>query len=153
MKIIKMNNDDKFDIDLSSIEAKIDDTDLFTPAEKPTVDAVNKFISTKHEFKNQPSTLNTNNFFVEYKMLVKGKEHYSGIHTSQALLQTYSVGEMLFSFPTEFIKFIYLNKARLNIMDAKKNDTDYIATGMLIPIELIIDLYGKYRTNKALKKR
>jgi len=152
MRIIEMNNDDKFDIDLSSIDAKINDTNLFTPAEKPTVDAVNKFISTKHEFKNQPSTLTTNNFFVEYKMLVKGKEHYSGIHTTQAELQTYSVGPMLFSFPTEFLYWVYLNKNRLNIPEGKKNDTDYIATGMLISIDSITGLYGKYRTQLALDK-
>lgn len=152
MKILEMNDNDKFDIDLSQIEAKINDTNLFTPAEKPTVDAVNYFISTKHEFKNQPSTLTTGNFYVEYKMLVKGKEHYSGIATTQAGLQTYSVGELLFSFPTEFIYWVYQNKKKLGIVDADKNDTDYIASGMLIPIETIIGLYSKYRTQKVFHK-
>ena len=147
-----MNNDDKYDVDLSSIDAKIDDANLFTPLEKPTVDSVNKFISTKHEFKNQPSALKTNNFFVEYKMLVKGKEHFSGIDTTQANLQTYSVGEMLFSFPTEFIHWLYLNRIKLGLPDAKKNDTDYIATGFLVSIDLLTQLYGKYRTHKALTK-
>jgi hypothetical protein len=107
MRILKMNDDDKFDIDLSQIEAKIADNNLFDIAEKPTVEAINKFISTKHEFKNQKMTLNTGNFFVEYRMLVKGKYHDSGIITTKADLQTYTVNEMVFSFPTEFIYWIY----------------------------------------------
>jgi hypothetical protein len=151
MRILEMNNDDKFDIDLSSIDAKINDTNLFTPSEKPSVDAVNKFISTTHEFKNQSSTKFTSNFFVEYRMQVKGKYHDSGIVTSQAELQTYTVGPLIHSYPTEFIKWIYLNRKRLVIQESQKNDIDYIGYGILIPIYRIFDLYNDYFVENRLK--
>ena len=152
MRILNMNDDDKFDIDLSQIEAKIDDNNLFDKSEKPTVDAINKFISTKHEFKNQKASLITGNFFVEYRMRVKGRYHDSGIITTKADLQTYTVNEMIFSFPTEFIYWVYINKESLEIQDAKKNDTDYIATGILIPIYRIFDLYKDYHQQKRIKQ-
>ena len=151
MRILEMNNDDKFDIDLSSIDAKINDTNLFTCSEKPSVDAVNKFISTTHEFKNQASTKLTSNFFVEYRMLVKGKYHDSGIVTSQAELQTYTVGPIIHSYPTEFIKWIYLNRKRLFIQETQKNDSDYIGYGILIPIYRVFDLYNEYFVENRLK--
>jgi hypothetical protein len=150
MKIIKMNDDDKFDIDLSSINAKIDDQNLFVEIERPSIDAINKFISTTHEIKNQPKTLDTSNYYVEYKMLVKGKEHFSGIHTSKAELQTYTVDDIIHSYSTEFIYWIYKNKDRLGIIDKSKNDTDYIATGMLVPVYRIFDLKKQYIMEKRL---
>jgi hypothetical protein len=150
MKIIKMNEDDKFDIDLSSINAKIDDQNLFDEIERPSIDAINKFISTTHEIKNQPKTLDTSNYYVEYKMLVKGKEHFSGIHTSKAELQTYTVDDIIHSYSTEFIYWIYKNKDRLGIIDKSKDDTDYIATGMLVPVYRIFDLKKQYIMEKRL---
>jgi len=150
MKIIKMNDDDKFDIYLSSINAKIDDQNLFVEIERPSIDAINKFISTTHEIKNQPKTLDTSNYYVEYKMLVKGKEHFSGIHTSKAELQTYTVDDIIHSYSTEFIYWIYKNKDRLGIIDKSKDDTDYIATGMLVPVYRIFDLKKQYIMEKRL---
>jgi len=145
-----MNEDDKFDIDLSSINAKIDDQNLFDEIERPSIDAINKFISTTHEIKNQPKTLDTSNYYVEYKMLVKGKEHFSGIHTSKAELQTYTVDDIIHSYSTEFIYWIYKNKDRLGIIDKSKDDTDYIATGMLVPVYRIFDLKKQYIMEKRL---
>ena len=145
-----MNDDDKFDIDLSSVNAKIDDQNLFVEIERPSIDAINKFISTTHEIKNQPKTLDTSNYYVEYKMLVKGKEHFSGIHTSKAELQTYTVDDIIHSYSTEFIYWIYKNKDRLGIIDKSKDDTDYIATGMLVPVYRIFDLKKQYIMEKRL---
>lgn len=145
-----MNDDDKFDIDLSSIDAKIDDQNLFDEIERPSIDAINKFISTTHEIKNQPKTLDTSNYYVEYKMLVKGKEHFSGIHTSKAELQTYTIDDIIHSYSTEFIYWIYKNKDRLGIIDKSKDDTDYIATGMLVPVYRIFDLKKQYIMEKRL---
>lgn len=145
-----MNEDDKFDIDLSSIDAKIDDQNLFVEIERPSIDAINKFISTTHEIKNQPKTLDTSNYYVEYKMLVKGKEHFSGIHTSKAELQTYTIDDIIHSYSTKFIYWIYKNKDRLGIIDKSKDDTDYIATGMLVPVYRIFDLKKQYIMEKRL---
>jgi len=152
MKIIEMNKDDKFDIDLSPVETQVNDQGLWDERERPSIDSINKFITTKHELKNQNMTIKTSNYFVEYKMLVKGKEHYSGIHTSQAELQTYTMDGVIHSYPTDFIRWIYLNKDKLELPDGKKNDTDYIATGVLLPIYRIFTLYDQYKIEKRLKE-
>ena len=152
MKILKMNDDDKFDVDLSSIEAKIDTSDLFHKDEAPTLTAINKFISTTHEFKNQALGLNTSNLYVEYKMLVKGKEHFSGIHTTQAELQTYTIDEMIISFPTDFIKWCYHNMKNLKLEQKDKNDTDYIASGFIIPFYRICELMNEYKSVKIRRR-
>ena len=152
MRILVMNDKDKFDIDLSPIDAKIEDNKLFTELERPSVDAVNKFISTTHEFKNQSKTKSTSNYFVEYKMLVKGKYHDSGIITSQAELQTYTIGSIIHSYPTEFIRWIYTNRKKLKMTESQKDDTDYIGFGILIPIYQIFELWNQYEKQKRLKE-
>ncbi len=151
-KVLKMNDNDSFDIDLAPLNARIEDNDLFDERERPSVDCLNNFISCTHELKNQPTTLSTSNYFVEYKMLVKGKEHYSGIHTTKAVLQTYTIKGITHSYPTEFIYWIYQNKDRLDLKDGKKNDTDYIATGVLVPIYRIFELYRQYESETAIKR-
>jgi hypothetical protein len=154
--ILPMNDNDEFDVDLAPIGAKIDDTDLFHKDEAPTLNAVNKFISTKHEFKNQAMALSTSNLYVEYKMLVNGKEHYSGIHTTKADLQTYNIDEMIISFPTDFIYWCYKNISNLKLELKDKNDTNYIATGFLIPIWRICELLNEYksiRTRRMVSER
>lgn len=150
--IIEMNNNDKFDIDLSQLNSSINDRNLFHKSEEVTIRNINNFISTTHEFKNQPSALNTGNLFFEYKMLVNNKEHYSGIHTSQAKLQTNSIGEITISFPTEFIHWCYVNRKKLELDDKDKNDTNYIATGFLLPFARITDLYNQFHNEKRLRE-
>jgi len=151
MKILIMNDDGKYDIDLSPIQAKINTENLFSKFELPSVNAVNKFISSTHEFKNQQSALLTDNFFVEYAMTVKGNYFNSGILTSEAVLQTYNVNELLISVPTEFILYLYHNRVRLNLTDTKKNDTDYIGHGFLIPASRLVEMYSNYVMENRLK--
>lgn len=151
MKKIKMNDNDKFDLDLSQLDAQINEVDVFCERELTSIYAMNNFISTTHELKNQPSALNTDNFFIEYAMKVKGKFFYTGIVTSEAARQTYNVNDCIYSYPTEFIKWCYDNKERLELVDSKKNDTDYIGYGILIPICRINNLYQEFFKNKRIK--
>lgn len=152
MKILEMNNDYRFDIDLNLANIKIDNTNPFCKREIPSIDAINKFISSKHELKNQQSALTTDNFFIEYGMLVKGKYSETGIITTEAEYQTYNVHECLYSFPTIFIKYLYNNRKTLNLMETTKNDTDYIGYGILVPISRINVLYSDYVKKKAIQR-
>lgn len=150
--MIKPNNDDKFDIDLSQLNNRIDTSAPFTDSEKPSLELIDKFISTRHELKNQMSALSTNNFYVEYGMEYTHKpKHISGILKSEAEFQTYTVGDMLFSFSTDFIKYLFDNRKKLKLDEKKKNDTNYIAHGFLIPIDRMMELYSNYRKDLILK--
>ena len=146
-----MNNDGKFDIDLSQLDGKIEDTNPFSDRELPSINAMNKFISSKHELKNQSSTFTSGNFFVEYGMLVDGVYTDTGILTSEAVLQTYNVFDTIYSFSTEFILWCYHNRKKQHLKDSKKNDSNYVASGFLLPIERLPELYRNYYKEIRLK--
>jgi hypothetical protein len=151
MKLIQMNDNDKFDVDLSQLEVKINTKDLFTSIEEPSVNSVNKFISSKHELKNSFKSTKTNNYFIEYGIMVKGEFKKSGISTSEADLQTYTIGEIIHSYPTKFIKWASDNRKKLDLKESQVNADDYVGFGILIPIYRIFDLYYYYHKETRLK--
>lgn len=153
-----MNDDYRYDIDMSTAGLKIDDTNVFDKVEIPSIQSFNKFISCKHEFKNQQATITTGNFYIEYRMNVKGEDQDSGILTTQADLQTYTVDECIYSYPTEFIRYLYDNRKTLNLPEQQKlhyksySDSRYVAFGILVPVSMMNELYSNYKKIKALRR-
>lgn len=147
-----MNDDYRYDIDLSKAGIKVDDNNLFSTKEKSSVDALNKVLSTTVELKSNDNAIY--NLFIEFDCTKRdGITYPSGIATTEAHIWRVNVGELVYEFPTHFLKWLYLKRKELNIKDSPiKNVTDLQVTGMLVPASEILDLYHQYRKSEEYRK-
>lgn len=152
MNTIEMNNDHRYDVDLSKAKIKIEDTNLFSTKEKSSVKALNKVLSTTVELKACDKALY--NLFIEFDCTkMNGITSPSGIATTEAGIWRINVGEIVFEFPTEFLRWLYTNRNLLKIEESKlKNRTDTDVTGILVPVADILPLYNRYSLEKRLKE-
>ena len=147
-----MNDDYRFDIDLSKAGIKVDDNNLFSTKEKSSVDALNKVLSTTVELKSNDNAIY--NLFIEFDCTKRdGITYPSGIATTEAHIWRVNVGELVYEFPTHFLKWLYLKRKELNIKDSPiVNVTDLQVTGMLVPASDILNLYHQYRKSEEYRK-
>lgn len=152
MNIIEMNDDYRYDIDLSKAGIKVDDNNLFSTKEKSSVDALNKVLSTTVELKSNDNAIY--NLFIEFDCTKRdGITYPSGIATTEAHIWRVNVGELVYEFPTHFLKWLYLKRKELNIKDSPiVNVTDLQVTGMLVPASDILNLYHQYRKSEEYRK-
>lgn len=149
-----MNDDHRFDVDLSKAGIKVDETNLFSIREKSSIIALNKTLSTTIELKSCDNALY--NLFIEFNCTKRdGITYPSGIATTEAEIWRINVGELVYEFPTHFLKWVYNNREQLGIKDSPIiNKTDLDVTGMLVPASDILKLYVEYRKSKEfLNKR
>lgn len=147
-----MNDDYRFDVDLSKSGIKVDDNNLFSIKEKSGVDALNKVLSTTVELKSNDNAIY--NLFIEFNCTKRdGVTRPSGIATTEAHIWRINVGELVFEFPTHFLKWIYLMRAELGIKESPIiNRTDTDVTGMLVPASDILSLYHQYKKSEQYRK-
>jgi hypothetical protein len=154
MNTIEMNDDYRYDVDLSKANVKVNEKNLFSSKEKSSVDALNKVLSTTIELKSCDNA--KYNLFIEYNCTKRDNVTYpSGIASTEADIWRVNVGELVFEFPTHFLKFIYNNRERLGIKESPiKNKTDLDVMGMLLPVGDILPLYAEYKNSQEyLRKR
>jgi len=152
MNTIEMNDDYRFDVDLSKAGIKVDDNNLFSTKEKSSVDALNKVLSTTVELKSNDNAIY--NLFIEFNCTKRdGITYPSGIATTEAHIWRINVGELVYEFPTHFLKWIYLKKEELDIKTSPiVNVTDLQVTGMLVPASNILNLYHQYKKSEEYRK-
>ena len=148
MNIIEMNDDYRFDVDLSKAGIKVDENNLFSTKEKSSVNALNKVLSTTIELKSCDNA--KYNLFIEFNCTKRDNITYpSGIASTEADIWRINVGELVFEFPTHFLKWIYAKRAELEIKESPIiNKTDLDVTGMLVPVADILPLYSKYKQSQ-----
>jgi hypothetical protein len=149
---IEMNNDYRYDVDLSQAGIKVDDTDLFSAKEKSSVDALNKVLSTTVELKSNDNAIF--NLFIEFNCTKRdGITYPSGIATTEAHIWRINVGELVFEFPTHFLKWVYEKRLELEIKDSPIiNVTDLQVTGMLVPAANILSYYHQYKKSEEYRR-
>jgi hypothetical protein len=148
MNTIEMNDDYRFDVDLSKAKIKVDETNLFSKKEQSSVDALNKVLSTTVELKSCDNA--KYNLFIEFDCTKKdGIKYPSGIASTEAHIWRINVGELVFELPTHFLKWIYLNRVDLEIKESPIiNRTDLDVTGILLPVCEVLPLYTKYKQSQ-----
>ena len=149
-----MNNDYRYDVDLSQAGIKVDENNLFSTKEKSSVNALNKVLSTTVELKSCDNA--RYNLFIEFDCTRRdGIKYPSGIATTEAHIWRINVGELVFEFPTHFLKWIYEKKEELDIKESPIiNKTDLDVTGILLPVADLLPLYSKYKQSQEfLQKR
>jgi len=147
MKLIKMNNDKYFDVDLSLAEAQIDSTNPFSKKELPSINLLNNLLSSKVEMKNHNRTTQTGNLCIEYEIDVQGNgfKIQSGLSTTHADYYFLNIDEMGLFLPVEFLKFIYSNREKFEIKtEPSKESKKYIGHSLLIPMYRLQELYNNY---------
>lgn len=152
-----MNDDYRYDVNLSNAGIKVDENNLFSKKEKSGVDALNKVLSTTIELKSCDNA--RYNLFIEFNCTKRDKLSYpSGIASTEADIWRINVGELVFEFPTHFLKWIYLKREELGVKESPIiNKTDLDVMGMLLPVADILPLYSRYKQspefiNKRLKE-
>ena len=157
MNTIEMNDDYRYDVDLSQAGIKVDENNLFSTKEKSSVDALNKVLSTTVELKSCDNAIY--NLFIEFNCTKRdGITYPSGIATTEAHIWRINVGELVYEFPTHFLKWLYFKKEELELKTSPIiNKTDLDVTGMLVPAANILNLYIQYKKspeflNKRLKE-
>ncbi len=146
-----MNDDYRYDVDLSQAGIKVDETNLFSKKEQSSVDALNKVLSTTVELKSCDNA--RYNLFIEFNCTKKDNITYaSGIASTEADIWRINVGELVFEFPTHFLKWIYNNRVELEIKESPIiNKTDLDVMGMLLPVCEILPLYTRYKQSEEYR--
>lgn len=164
MNFLVLNDNQDYDIDLNQMNYVIDSNDAFRPSEKESLINMSYFFNSKIELKCHNRALDTNNLFIEYEITVKGVTKPSGISVTKSDNYVFTIGYAHISLPTKFIKDLVHRKLNNTlekqydelVVIAKTDATDYIGTGILIPINVLFELYSKfhkaYRVKKVLKK-
>lgn len=152
-----MNDDYRYDVDLSKAGIKVDENNLFSKKEQSSVNALNKVLSTTVELKSCDNA--RYNLFIEFDCTKRdGIKYPSGIATTEAHIWRINVGELVFEFPTHFLKWIYAKRVELEIKESPIiNKTDLDVTGILLPVSDLLPLYSRYKQsqeflNKRLKE-
>jgi hypothetical protein len=148
---LTMNDDYRYDIDMSQANISLDEDNLFHKKELSSVKNFNKLLQGKTEFKSQDNSLYM--LWIEFKIIVDGIENPSGISTTQADVWRISVGELVFEFPTHFLKWIYKHHERLEIKVGNNHKvTNHIGYGIFIPASNILNLYNDYKKSEDYRK-
>lgn len=147
-----MNDDYRYDVDLSQAGIKVDENNLFSTKEKSSVDALNRVLSTTIELKSNDNAIY--NLFIEFNCTKRdGITYPSGIASTQADIWRINVGELVFEFPTHFLKWVYLKRADLGIKESPIiNKTDLDVMGILVPASDILNLYHQYKKSEEYRK-
>ena len=158
MRYVNMNDNKYFDIDMEEAQVQIV-KDVHSEKELPSVNLLNRILSNKIEMKSHVQTLKTKNLFIEFQVdsYGNGIKKPSGISVTQSDMYFLNIGEMGLFLPVSFLKFLMSNyeKLGLEIKDNQKTGKDNIADGLIIPMDMLMNLYleyEKYRNEEALTR-
>lgn len=141
-KEIKMNEDDKFDIDGANIGAILDENDFYHKKEKSGLKCFNRILSGTTELKSEDKTLKT--LFIEYEIDKQGNGTFqpSGINKTQAGTWRINIKRLVIELDTNFLKFCYENKERFQFLITESFEDKYIGRGFCIPMSDLLDIHN-----------
>jgi hypothetical protein len=155
MKYLKTNDDYKYDVDLSQMNYQIEPSapnprfpDL--AREQPSIDLLNRILSSKVEMKSHNQTLKTGNLFIEWQIDNKGDGVLvpSGLSKSEAGIWFLNIGDMALTLTDEFLKWIFTHRDKYEI-ETKTNEKtadDHIGHGLIIPWQRTLELQIIYQS-------
>lgn len=142
MRILETNDDYKFDVDLSQLDAIIDDVVLFDEKERTSFTALNKLITSKVELKSQDRSKNY--IWLEYAIEVDGITKDSGISTSEAPVYRITIGQIVLEFPSDYLKWLVLKRKELDIPECRNRNNNHNGFGINIPLSQILHYQKSY---------
>lgn len=145
---LKMNDDYRFDVDMSQMDAQVEDINPFSTRELPSINLFNAIIRGKIEMKSHMQTLKTGNLFIEYQIDNRGDGVIvqSGLSKSEADFWFFNIGDMGLFLSGNFLIWIFNNKEKYEI-ETKTNEKtadDHIGHGLIIPFIRILELQIEY---------
>lgn len=156
MKYIKMNGDNTHDFDFADAGVQIDSSTRFAKSEQPSIDLLNRILSSKIEMKSHMQTLNTTNLFIEFMIDNKGNGDLvpSGLNTTKAGMYFLNIDEMGLFLPVRFLKYLlkYKDKLGIEVRNNLRTADDHIGYGLIIPMEKLMQYYLKYHNAKSRKR-
>ena len=154
MKYIPMNDNADWDVDMRLAEVQIAKQDVHSHKELPSVNLLNRILSTTIEMKSHVQTLKTGNLYIEFQQDTYGNRIMkpSGLYKTKADMWFFNIGEMGLFLSTAF--FIWLMTCYqdfgLVVKDNVKTGKDNLTDGLIIPMPMVMDLYLAYE--KHLQK-
>lgn len=143
-RIVKMNDDDKFDIDGANIGAILDEKDFFCKKEKSGLKCFNRILSGTTELKSEDKTEKT--LFIEYEIDKKGNGTFepSGIQKTEAGTWRINIKRLVIEVDVNFLKFCYQHKERFNFLITPSFEDKYIGRGFCIPMTDLLDIHNMW---------
>jgi len=157
-KVIPMNNNGDYDVDMSKSNVMVQNSNLHCEVELSSINLFNDLISSLIEFKHHYKTTQTGNLFIEFETDSYGNGIFrpSGLSTTKAKYYFFSIDLIPLFLPVEFLLFLLENrndsKIDLEVKDNSKTGTDNIGNGLIIPFSRIIELYKVYMDYKLKLK-
>lgn len=156
-KVLTMNDDGRFDIDLEQLKSYIDTSSIWDNQEKPSLNLINLFLKSKVEIKNMIEARKC--FFIEYYITpdIKNKEIIkpSGIVTSLSEFYILTTKINFHVITTEMLRWVLKNKEMLNIKDEDGNYDKYPTNnphGLIIPHDRLLELENKFMNDESARK-
>ena len=147
--IIYMNGNNSHDFNFADANIQIQDKNLFSTDELPSIHLLNKILRNRIEMKNHDKSCKTKNLYIEYEQDCNGNAIFkpSGIKVSQSEYYFFNIGDIGLFLNTEFLKWMYNNKEELGLLhaDNKKTGKDNITNAFLVKWKDIVDLQNKYK--------
>jgi hypothetical protein len=147
-KIVPMNDNSDYDIDMSKSNIKIQDTNLHAEVELNSINLLNEILNAQIEFKHHYKATQTGNLFIEFETDSYGNKVFrpSGLSITKAKFYFFSVDRIPLFLEVTFLKYLLENKNELNleVKDNRKTGTDNIGNGLIVPLTNLIDLYNNY---------
>jgi len=149
--VIDTNNDEKFDVDLSKLNTRIDDSNLFDIKEKSSFDNLNFLLSSKVELKSQNKSKNY--IWLEYEIEINGVIKPSGLSTTQSEIYRISIFEIVLEFKTDYLKWLVNKRKELNINESRNNNIkNYIGIGINVPFAELLNYQKLYHQSQEYRK-
>lgn len=156
MRVLLMNDDHRFDVDMKQLQVKVEDNNPFSDRELPSINLFNAIISSKIEMKSHMQTLKTGNLFLEFEIDNRGNGvlDKSGLSTTEADFWFLNIGDMAIFLSYPFMKWMLDNRKRLKIEVKTNHKTakDHIGHGLIIPMYRLMEIYMEYN-NHLIKQR
>ena len=148
-KVIRMGEDNKFDVDGSLFGVILDETGLHDNKEGSSIKCFNRILSGKTELKAEDRTLKT--LFIEYEIDKEGNGIFkpSGLSTTEAGTWRINIKRLVIELDTKFLRFCYDNRETFKFLIRPSEENRWIGMGICIPVCDILNLHNMWEDYDA----
>lgn len=161
MKILNLNHDYRYDVDMSEAQIQFNEDDTIT-TERISVRNWNMVISSRLEFKHDAGSIRTGNIYVEYEIEYKsnGDKKPSGLATTKSDYMLFDFEFSTLIINTFMLKHIlnkkeyYIDKYGVTIRDTQneKNRAEKnITHGLVIPLSSYFQIEFDYHSEQRIQ--
>ena len=149
MRMIRMGEDNKCDIDGRLFDVMLDENDLHDKKEISSVKCFNRILTGKTELKAEDRTLKT--LFIEYEIDKKGNSKFepSGLSTTEAGTWRINIKRLVIELDTNFLRFCYEHRKTFGFMIRPSRENRWIGMGFCIPVCDILKLHNMWEDYDA----